>query len=98
MFPTLKLPASLTVDFQPYGQFTITNLEQVNHPANPRIGGSHDTYIVQGYVVQGVERSRLLQFTSDRDISGERRGVYGLTQEEIDNHVRTGHPVVRVAM
>lgn len=80
----LNLPASVTVDYQPYGVETLVDLVEGDYNGFPTITGR---------VSKGSQTSRLFQYASTRDTTGQRRTIYGVKQEELDR----GH-IVRVAM
>lgn len=79
----LKLPATIVVDYQPYGSFTLANLSLGDYRGHPTLIGT---------VESGTERGYLFGASSARDITGERREIYGITQAELDR----GH-LVRIA-
>lgn len=83
----LKLPETVTVDFQPYGKFTLGQLKEGSYNGFPTI---------EGVVISGTEVGALLggrPIGKPRDISGRKETIYGIKQWELD----AGH-IVRVAM
>lgn len=79
------LPETIIVDWQPYGRCVLGSLAW-GAPYNGRP-------VLHGVVLSGTETSRLFQFTSTKDITGQRQTVYGVTEEELKSGL-----IVRVAM
>ena len=69
-------PARFACDFQPYGRFVLGECEWFVPPSG-RVA-------IAGVVVEGSETTRIGACSSTRDISGERRTVYGVTPAEVE--------------
>lgn len=80
----LNLPKTIKIDFQPYGTFVLGDLIEGDYNGYPTITGT---------VVSGTETSRLFQYKSTSDITGQQRTIYGIKQQELDSGL-----IVRVAM
>lgn len=89
MPPALNLPKEITVDYQPYGLFTLVDLQQFTYKS----ATGAECIGITGTVKSGKEISRLFQHSLTKDIAGQKREVYGVKQWELDS----GH-IVRVAM
>jgi len=85
----LKLPETLVYELQPYGVETLGDLSF----SKRSIGEGRICFDVHGVVVKGSQTSRIFQHTSTKSTKGERRTIYGVTQEDVD----TGR-IVKVAM
>lgn len=79
----IDLPATVTVDFQPYGRVVLGDLQP---------GEYNGAMTITGRVISGTETSRLFQYSTTRNIAGETRTVYGVKPGELAR----GH-IVRVA-
>ena len=93
MTTTIELPATITLDYQPYGCVTLGDLRWATESERDyNNGGMRHRTVLRGTVIEGRERSYLLGHTSSRDAAGQSRTVYGVRDDEI---VR-GH-IIRVA-
>jgi hypothetical protein len=87
------LPATITVDFQPYGCVKLGKLHWATESERDyNNGGMRHRKVLRGTVIDGRERGYLFGATSSRDIAGQERTVYGVKDFEIER----GH-IVRVA-
>lgn len=75
---------------QPYGTRTIV-IESVEYNGEPQPGyyvlfpiGPQCIMTLHGTVAEGVEISRLFQYTKTRDIKGERHTVYGVKPHDLE--------------
>jgi hypothetical protein len=87
------LPATITLDYQPYGCVTLGNLSWgIERERNWNGGPDHVRTVLKGTVLSGEERGYLFGEVSRRDATGQSRTVYGVREDEIAR----GH-IVRVA-
>lgn len=93
MSNTPALPATITLDYQPYGCLTLGDLRwDTESERDYNNGGTRHRTVLRGTVIKGHERSYLLGHTSSRDATGQSRTVYGVREDEINR----GH-IIRVA-
>lgn len=83
------LPATIDVDFQPYGKETLGNLEWAQ--AKGSDGKLYPALV--GTVLNGSSTSRLFQYTATKSTAGERRTVYAIKEYEMKRGL-----IIRVSM
>lgn len=89
----IKLPETITLDYQPYGCVTLGGLHWATEIERNWNGGPpHVRKVLKGVVTKGQERGYLFGQVAVKDATGQNRTVYAVTEQE----VARGH-IIRVA-
>lgn len=68
-------PASIDLDYQPYGKETLTDLRWGEYNGFPTLSGT---------VIEGSQTSRIFQHTHTSSTVGRPRTIYGVKSHEIE--------------